>query len=513
MQGGERPSRPDMRLFVRLLISHAAPVLVVTLGFTVVLLALGRIQSVLTTLSRTELVALHDEGTVHRAAWGLDVSMRRGQTACASGEPGSEVAPRIEASMAALRAQLSAVSAVSEPMRQVTRGYLEVAAAAVAGDACQNLTASAIQLRRSALDEQLTDLWVGRLAELHAAVDAKDELARATATTAIWTGFPLLGLSFVLAMLLAAQMARVFKRPLAALSGMARRVGQGDFGSPVLVRGPAEIVALADELERMRAQLQHFEKLKQGFLASVSHELRTPLSKIREALALLSDGAVGELEPRQMRVVQIARTACEREIRMVTTLLDLSRLRAGSPLRLTNGVSLESVVQRSVNDESAEATSRGVEVQLIFDAEGARCRLDPVLMECAVANLVRNAVAVSKRGQLVTIACERAAGPDGAPGFRVTVEDQGPGVPPAIRATVFDAFVTHEVPTSGKAIGVGIGLALAREVARAHAGDLTLVEEWAGTGARFELWLPADDVAPPPLSSEPLVLGFPAVAR
>ena len=57
---------------------------------------------------------------------------------------------------------------------------------------------------------------------------------------------------------------------------------------------------------------------------------------------------MGELDPRQMRVVQIARTACEREIRMVTTLLDLSRLRAGSPLRLTNGVALESVVQHAV---------------------------------------------------------------------------------------------------------------------------------------------------------------------
>jgi two-component system sensor histidine kinase GlrK len=270
-------------------------------------------------------------------------------------------------------------------------------------------------------------------------------------------------------------------------------------------------VALADELERMRAQLQLFEKLKQGFLASVSHELRTPLSKIREALALLSDGAVGDLEPRQARVVQIARTACEREIRMVTTLLDLSRLRAGSPLRLTNGIALESVVQHAVSDERAEATSRGVEVLLTVRADGARCRLDPVLMECAVANLVRNAVAVSKRGQTVQVTCEHAPGPTQAPGFLVTVVDEGPGVPPAIRATVFDAFVTHEVPTSGKAIGVGIGLALAREVARAHAGDLTLVEG-DGSGACFELWLPADDVAPTHATQEPLVLGFPAVA-
>jgi two-component system sensor histidine kinase GlrK len=226
----------------------------------------------------------------------------------------------------------------------------------------------------------------------------------------------------------------------------------------------------------------------------VSHELRTPLSKIREALALLSDGAVGELDTRQARVVQIARIACEREIRMVTTLLDLSRLRTGSPLRLTNGASLEAVVQSAVADERAEAISNGVTLDVKLALDGRRCRLDPVLMERAIANLVRNAVAVSKRGQRVDVICEVVASETerAVPTFRLRVRDEGPGVPLAIRATVFDAFVTHEVPTSGKAIGVGIGLALAREVARAHGGDLCLLEE-VEAGACFEMWLPIDD--------------------
>lgn len=498
-----------MNLFTRLLISHFTPVMVVTLALAVVLLALVRISVVLTTLSSTELVALRDEGTMHRAAWAVDVQMRRGLTACDQGVPAEEVRERIETNRSALAALIAERDVVSPAMREVSRGYLGISAEVLAGDVCTTLRVPAIQARRSQLDERITDLWVGRLVELHAAVGEKDEAARRTAEMAIWAGVPLAALSFALAMVLAAQMARLLKRPLASLAQTARRVGRGDFGMQVEVSGPTEIVALAEALEHMRTQLAQLEKLKQGFLASVSHELRTPLSKIREALALLSDGAVGELDPRQARVVQIARIACEREIRMVTTLLDLSRLRTGSPLRLTNGASLEAVVQSAVADERAEAVSGGVTLDVKLALDGRRCRLDPVLMERAVANLVRNAVAVSKRGQHVEVACE-VVPPEHertVPTFRLRVRDEGPGVPLAIRATVFDAFVTHEVPYSGKAIGVGIGLALAREVARAHGGDLRLVEE-VETGACFEMWLPIDDSPVDPRADAPRSLGL-----
>ena len=81
-----------MRLLTRLLLSHAAPVLVVTLAFSLVLVAVVRIRTVLTTLSTTELLTLRDEGTVHRAAWELDVQLRRAESACAQGEGASQVA-------------------------------------------------------------------------------------------------------------------------------------------------------------------------------------------------------------------------------------------------------------------------------------------------------------------------------------------------------------------------------------------------------------------------------------
>ena len=485
-----------MRLFTHLAISHSAPVVVVTLALALTLTALIRISMVLTTLSESELDVLRDEGELHRAAWTLDVAMRHGQLACAADGRSDEVADRIRRPAAELRGLVSEVA--PGDMRRLAEGYLATASRVLAVDACDALLGADLQRERAVLDEQLTNVWVARLGELHAAVADKDAEARSIAVSATWIGLPLAAASFLLAMLIARRMARIVNRPLAPLADLARRVGRGDFGMSIQVDGPAEVLALAEELEGMRTQLQQLEQLKQGFLASVSHELRTPLSKIREALALLEDGAVGRFEPKQMRVIRIARTACEHEIRMVTTLLDLSRLRAGSHVRMRDGVAIDRVLQGAVSDELLEATSRGVSVELRTDGHRPVGRLDPVLIERAVANLIRNAIAVSKSGQRVIVQRILEIGDQGRARLRVTVSDEGPGVPDDIRDRLFEPFVTRPVPKAGKSLGVGLGLALAREVAQAHDGDLTLVDS-SDRGTTLELHLPVEleeDAAP-----------------
>lgn len=479
-----------MTLFTRLLISHWGPVAILTLALAFVLSALFRISVVLTTLSESELDTLQGEGRLHRTAWELDVEMRHSQLACAHGESAQRVRPGLERRVSALAAAQNSLG-LDTPLGETVDGYIRLGMRALGGDTCSNLLAEGIQTRRTELDEQLTNFWVARLEELHRAVREKDGEARQIAVTTTWVGIPLAITACIVAVLVARRMARVVNDPLEHFSRLAARVGRGDFGSPIHVEGPLEIVALAEQLERMRQQLGQLEALKQGFLASVSHELRTPLSKIREALALLQDGALGPLDERKARVVQIARTACEREIRMVTTLLDLSRLRAGSPLRLRDLASIDQVLAAALNDERADATARGVSLELSAPGEAPLCRADPVLLERALANLIRNAVSVSKTGDrvLVTRSVQPAESVDLGARVRFLIADQGPGVPEEIRERVFDAFVTEQVAGADRALGVGIGLALAREVARAHQGDLSLVET-GPSGTRFALWIP-----------------------
>ncbi len=484
------PSDARMTLFTRLLISHWGPVAILAIALVLVLSALFRISVVLTTLRESELASLQDEGRLHRAAWELDVEMRHGQLACAHGEPAQRVQARLEQRFAALTGAHDKLGR-STPLAATVEGYLRLGTRVLAGNPCTNLLTQDIQTERSELDERMTNFWVARLEELHLAVREKDGTARAIAVAATWVGLPLMLASCVVAVIVARRMARVVNDPLEHFSQLAARVGKGDFGGAVHVEGPLEIVALAERLERMRQQLGQLEALKQGFLASVSHELRTPLSKIREALALLQDGALGPLDERKARVVKIARGACEREIRMVTTLLDLSRLRAGSPLRVRDLASVDQVLQAALKDERADATARGVVIEHAAAGEAPLCSIDPVLLERALANLIRNAVSVCRTGGLVRVerTVEPATPPHSGLIARFTVVDQGPGVPSDIRDSIFEPFVTEAVVGADRALGVGIGLALAREVARAHRGDLTLTES-GPEGSRFDLWIP-----------------------
>lgn len=493
--------RPDpsgfatpMKLLSHLVLSHSGPVIAVTVALGLSLTALVRISLLLTSVRDQELHQLREEGNLHAAAWDLDVAMRHAETDCARGQSPSFVAALVHTKAEALR--MVAFGAQPGLMHDLANGYLEVAAVLDEENACRKLQSDAVQARRRWLDEQLTNVWVARLDELHDAVSEKDGAAQSIAVFAIWVGLPAALISLLLAFVLARRMSRMVKDPLVALSDAAKRVGLGDFQTAVSVEGPAELQLLAEDLERMRRQLYQLENLKQGFLASVSHELRTPLSKIREALALFEDGALGELEPRRLRVIRIARSACESEIRLVTTLLDLSRLRAGNPVQMKDGVQFDQVVQTALREERVEANTRGVELELMLDGPPPVCRLDPLLTERVIANLVRNAISVSKSGQRVTVRRSTHTDELGRPGpwLRLTVADQGPGVPPEIQSRLFEAFVTHPVPSAGKGVGIGLGLALAREVAQSHGGSLDLRRS-DEEGSVFELWLPASAVA------------------
>lgn len=492
------------RLLTRLSLSHALPVLLVTAALSVLLAATVKVTAVLSALNETELVTLRNEGRLHRAMWDVDVALRHAHDDCTNGIARSEARASIGPLAEVLRQTVESAPSDAS-MLPMAEDYLALVREVDAGAVCDVLLGRAADTRREQLDESLTNLWVTRLQVLHDAVDQKEEEARSIGTSAIWMGLALALGSLLLALLVARQMARSVSLPLVSLAEIARRVGTGDFRTPVSVDGPLEVHVLADELERMRQRLAQLDSLKQGFLASVSHELRTPLSKIREALALLGDGVVGELDTRQSRVVDIARVACEREIRMVATLLDLSRLRSGSPLRLREGSSIDAVIDGALGDESLEAEQGGVVIKVVKRGDVPHCRLDPVLLERAIANLVRNAVSVSRRGQRVLVerTWEPPHGEDTAGRIDLTIRDEGPGVPPAIREIVFDAFVTHAVPQSGRSLGIGLGLALAREIARAHGGDLVL-DDGAVVGATFRLWIPAQRraAAPKPAPSE-----------
>lgn len=477
-------------LLTRLLLGHTLPVLLVMMALGLTLGALTRMTDLLEGVTDVELRSVKIESSLHQAIWRVDTALGHGHSACHAGALPEAVRADIGGSVERLKATVNALGGQASALGETAQRWIALAEQAQGSPACAVLGTDSFRATRDALDEDLTNLWSRRLAQLHALVGDKDAEARTIGSAAVRTGGLVALAAIALAVFLAYRMARAVSQPLSRLAETARQVGTGDFSTQVAVSGPVELQALAREFERMQAQLGELDHLKRGFLASVSHELRTPLSKLREALALLHDEIVGPLGPEQRRVVEIARRACEREIRMVSTLLDLSRLQAGGPIRTRSGHVLDEVIVRAVEEERVDARSRNVTVDVALAEPAPRCDVDQVLLERAIANLVRNAVSVSQPGQRVTV--ERGWSAENERGerlVRISVIDQGPGVPDDIRDTLFSPFVTRIVPRSPKALGVGLGLALAREVALAHGGDLLLDEADTG-GATFHLLLP-----------------------
>lgn len=516
-----------MRFLTRLVLSHTAPILVMLVALSLVLGSLAQISTSLKSLLNDEAADLRREAALHHAAWAIGLAMRRGQEACVRGTPWQDVAAPLQERIAALNEKIGDPTLLPPgAMHESIDGHIQLAQRALREGTCERLTNPDVQRERVRLDEQLTDAWVMRIGELQDRVRIREEDVRRASNSALSNGLAITLAACVVAAVLAHRIARTVTEPLAAIASQAQRLGKGNFDAadelrnPVDVRGPPEVRALAFEIEAMRKRLAEIDNLKQGFLASVSHELRTPLTKIREAISLLHDGVGGgALSERQARILHIARVACEREIRMVTTLLDLSRLRAGSPIRLQAGSSVDELIRSAVRDEGEEAREHGVSIEVETPGDIPTCSLDVALVERAVANLVRNAASVSKPGQKVFVRRELVPeGTEGRPGLwvKISVTDQGPGVPVEIRQSIFEEFMTHSVANSPKRVGIGLGLALSRKIARAHGGELELDEpptngatngaadgaangaangaaqgngDGAG-GATFRLWLP-----------------------
>jgi two-component system, OmpR family, sensor kinase len=279
-------------------------------------------------------------------------------------------------------------------------------------------------------------------------------------------------------------------RPLAHVGTVAARIAGGahderlrpDRPGTELGRMAAAFDHMVDELEESIARARRSESAMRRFLADASHELRTPIA----ALQATAETLLREQPDRPERDELEARVAGDsaRLGRLVADLLDLARLEANEQLA-REPVDVGVVAARAVADAAGHLPGAAVEVE---SDDGAIVLGDADALARALRNLVDNAIAAAGRSGRVWVAVER----DGA-NVLASVEDDGPGVPPAERERIFEGFVRLE-PVRGP--GAGLGLAIARRVAREHGGDLTYAG--GGRGGRFVLQLPAAARVPIP---------------
>ncbi|GAA2302774.1 HAMP domain-containing sensor histidine kinase [Actinomadura luteofluorescens] len=274
--------------------------------------------------------------------------------------------------------------------------------------------------------------------------------------------------------------------PLREMTAAARAMARGDYSRRVRATSRDEVGELAQAFNRMAADLAEVDRQRREFVANVSHELRTPISALHAVLENVADGVT----PATPDVLETALDQTERLGRLVTQLLDLSRVEAGAAALDVADIDIAAFVA----DVVAEA--RAGRPEAVFEPDvtpGLRAAADRDRLHQVVANLLDNAARHGPDGRPVTVTA-RPAGPPG--GLVIEVADEGPGIPPEERARVFERFSRGSAPGSGTpGGGTGLGLAIANWATELHGGDITVMD--TPTGCRIRVVIPADPATRP----------------
>lgn len=282
--------------------------------------------------------------------------------------------------------------------------------------------------------------------------------------------------AMVIALVTSQILAHGITRPLREMTAAAQRMAHGDYTWRVRATSRDEVGQLATAFNQMAADLAAADRQRRDLIANVSHELRTPITALNAVLENLVDG-VSEPDPKTLRTA-LAQT--ERLSVLVSELLDLSSIEAGAlPLdreKLAVAPLLAEVVAEA--EMLAAALGRGVRFRTDVLPATATVYADPARLHQVLLNLLDNAARHGPAGGEVHI---NARAGDGV--TIIDVQDEGPGIPPAERARVFDRF-TRGGRTDGG--GTGLGLAISRWVVDLHGGTIAV----ADPGSRIRVTLP-----------------------
>ncbi len=268
--------------------------------------------------------------------------------------------------------------------------------------------------------------------------------------------------------------------PLRNISRAARNVARGNYRQRVPATGPTEVRDLAATFNRMTEQVQRSQQTLRDFLANISHELKTPLTSIHGFSEAVLDGTIDDPEGinRSARIISDEST---RVLRLVEELLDLSRIESGQvPMRLEE-FSVGELLQHVGDVFALRSEETGVPLE-VDGTSPIRVHGDFDRLEQVLNNLMDNAFRHTQKGGTVRV----VATPVPTGFVQVSIVDTGKGIPQEELPLLFDRFYRAQ-GSVGK--GYGLGLAIAKEIVRAHGGDIWATSE-QGKGTAFNFTLP-----------------------
>ena len=349
------------------------------------------------------------------------------------------------------------------------------AAAIVAASAL--LTPSLFQTRVGRMGHGRGGSWNTASTELHSALDESLDIALLVGLVA----------ALIAAGAVAVLLGRRILRPVEAVRAATHKMAAGDYRQDVPVPEEEELAGLAQDVNALGATLAETEQRRIRLIGEVAHEIRSPLTTIRASMEGLIDGILPATEE---SFAAIADEAARLE-RLADDLTVLSQAEEQAiPLRL-EASDLAELAARAAERLRPQYELEEVTLE-VETSPPLPVRVDPDRIAQVFTNLLGNALTHTPPGGTVTI----RGGIGGSTGW-IDIVDTGAGIPAIELERIFDRF--YRVPDPDHPAGRGIGLTIARSIARAHGGDLTAASQGPGTGAVFRVTVPLD--AGPPGAS------------
>jgi signal transduction histidine kinase len=284
---------------------------------------------------------------------------------------------------------------------------------------------------------------------------------------------------------------RPAQRRLSALEDAALRLGSGDLTSRAPDSGGDEIARVAQAFNRMagelatrEAALRAADTQRRQMLADVSHELRTPLTTMRGYLETLRMPEVESDAPTRERYLETVERETRRLERIVQDLLDLARLEGGGGTHEPRLFAIERIFSAIVRRHERALTARQIVARTSIDEAADQVMGDPDRLEQVVENLFANAVRHAPDGSTVELRAEMRDGT-----VRLTVSDQGRGIPADHLPHLFDRFYKADAGRAAADGGSGLGLSIVKAIVERHGGAITATSEPGRT--EFVVTLPS----------------------
>jgi two-component system sensor histidine kinase BaeS len=335
------------------------------------------------------------------------------------------------------------------------------------------------------LEDAIDRCYEGVFSELeNSAVTVKEPallfLSFSTTPAIPWTAVGVIGAAVIAGAAIAATLlSGLVTRSLTSLTAAARSIREGDLNVRVETAGPTEVADLAESFNEMTQELARAETRRQQLTADIAHELRSPLTNILGHLDAIDDGVI-EPSPDQ---VQIISSEAERLALLVDDLQTLAALDEDTLHLSPEPTDLSAALDAAVKARRRRALDKGVVLKRT-GTTGISVNIDSHRFGQIVGNLLDNAIEHTSPDGVVVV--EGNISPDDAV---VKVTDTGPGIDATVLPYVFDRLSRGDAARSPGRGGRGLGLAIARGLARAHGGNITAANGEAG-GAQFTITIP-----------------------